>query len=79
MKYLLVLALLPLLACCDGPSSSTAKADSSDPYGDVPVMKEHGMTCTDVARHHIDMYRCENDEIVCYTRDGISCHWKAKQ
>jgi hypothetical protein len=65
--------LVIMLAAC------TVRVKSSEDKRDE-LTKEHIMVCThDVAADApITVYRCESDEVICYTRDGISCKWKNK-
>ena len=37
---------------------------------DAPV--PHEMKCANVG----PMYRCESDEVVCYSSAGLQCKWK---
>lgn len=52
------------------PSSVAKVAEAPSPFK---------MNCTESSHDHVNIYRCENEEAVCYSgysHDSVSCHWK---
>ncbi len=75
-KYLLALALVTLATAAYAGQGYLKRL--LIPVSD-PLVK-WGMSCTAELSYNLPIYRCENDETVCYTsaNGGVVCRFKEK-